>query len=139
MQDATALKMNLVQQSRKQNIADNAAEVDSKLYDYELDLWQARMGKLVKMSCNIWEGERKVQSLTEAEDATLELYMQRADIRNDQDILDLGYESLALMLGLSKHLHEQVWIWASDFLPCPASAQSSFHCIDNVISSGSIY
>jgi cyclopropane fatty-acyl-phospholipid synthase-like methyltransferase len=85
------MKMATVKWLKTQPIARNTRETNDRIYESDIDLWKLRLGPALKFSVGHWPGPSVGPwSLAEAEVAMLEIYIERAQIRDGMDILDLG-------------------------------------------------
>lgn len=85
------VKMAIVRSLKSQPIAIHADVVDSQIYEADVELWKLRLGPRMKISAGHWpQLPSGAWSLAKAELAMLELYVERAQIEDGQDILDLG-------------------------------------------------
>lgn len=69
-------------------------------YEMSTNFFQSALGDHLKYSCALWT--EKVTSLTDAEEAMLALYCDRAQIKNGQQILELGCGWGSLSLYMAK-------------------------------------
>lgn len=68
-------------------IAIQTEKANEQHYEVPYEFYLKVLGKHLKYSCCSWE---KATTLDEAEAEMLELYLQRADIQDGQEVLDLG-------------------------------------------------
>lgn len=94
-------KAALVEALKRGPIACNGEEVDTVIYDFDIELWKAYLGERMKISSGLWR-EDSEYSLTKAEEAMLELYIERAELKDGQDILDLGCGYGCIILYLAQ-------------------------------------
>jgi hypothetical protein len=88
-----ATKMAKVNWLRTQPIARNSDKINQDVYESDIEIWKLRLGPALKFSAGHWpDPPVKHWSLAEAEVAMLEMYIERAQIRDGMDILDLGSE-----------------------------------------------
>ena len=82
-----AEKLELIEQLSKGGIAEKTDDANEQHYEVPTEFFQLVLGKHLKYSCNLFE---KVDFQDQAEQAMLDLYIERAGITNNQDVLDLG-------------------------------------------------
>ena len=82
-----AEKLELVEQLSKGGIAEKTDYANEQHYEVPTEFFQLVLGKHLKYSCNLFE---EVDFQDEAEQAMLDLYIERAGIANNQQVLDLG-------------------------------------------------
>ncbi len=82
-----AEKLELIEQLSKGGIAEKTDDANEQHYEVPTEFFQLVLGKHLKYSCNLFE---KVDFQDQAEEAMLDLYIERAGIANNQDVLDLG-------------------------------------------------
>lgn len=80
--------MDLVQRLKASPIAVNTAEANTQHYEVPSEFYQLALGQHLKYSCGYWQAG--VQDLSTAEADMLELTCERADLGDNQDILELG-------------------------------------------------
>ena len=68
-------------------VAEKTYDANEQHYEVPPEFFNQVLGVNLKYSCSLFEN---VNSLTEAEKSMLELYIERADIKNGHEILDLG-------------------------------------------------
>ena len=68
-------------------IAEKTYDANEQHYEVPPEFFNQVLGAYLKYSCSLFEN---VNSLDEAEKLMLELYLERADIKNGHEILDLG-------------------------------------------------
>ncbi|NRA65408.1 MAG: class I SAM-dependent methyltransferase [Pseudobacteriovorax sp.] len=78
----------LIENLKNSPIAIETKEANRQHYELPAQFFELVMGKYLKYSSGYWKEETK--SLTEAEEAMLKIYLERADIQSGQKILDLG-------------------------------------------------
>ncbi|RKO93677.1 S-adenosyl-L-methionine-dependent methyltransferase [Blyttiomyces helicus] len=83
----------------RETIAECTKEANEQHYEVPTEFFQLCLGKRMKYSSCLYENGAK--TLEEAEDAMLDLYVQRAEIEDGMSILDLGcgWGSLSLYLA----------------------------------------
>ena len=93
-----ARKQELIEALRQSPRAVATAEANRQHYEVPDEFYQAVLGRHLKYSSGYWE---KGQDLDGSEMAMLELYVQRAELSDGQEILDLGcgWGSLSLFLA----------------------------------------
>lgn len=90
---------NFVQELKQSPIAVDTEAANEQHYEVPPGFFEAVLGKHLKYSCGYWpEG---VRDLNASEEAMLDLYCERAELRDGQKILDLGcgWGSLSLYLA----------------------------------------
>ena len=68
-------------------VAEKTYDANEQHYEVPPEFFNQVLGANLKYSCSLFEN---VNSLDEAEKSMLELYIERADIKNGHEILDLG-------------------------------------------------
>lgn len=85
------VKMKFVHWLKSQPIAKDTNEVDSRIYETDIELWKLRLGPRMKFSTGYWpQSFNGACTLANAELAMLEIYAERAQLEDGQDVLDLG-------------------------------------------------
>ncbi|KAJ8649897.1 hypothetical protein MRB53_002920 [Persea americana] len=92
--------LNLVHSLKQMGIATESAELDSQLYEVPISFLKLIHGKKVKQSCCYFRDEST--TLDEAEIAMLDLYCERARIKEGQSVLDLGCGHGSLTLHIAQ-------------------------------------
>ena len=69
------------------DVAEKTFDANEQHYEVPPEFFEKVLGQKLKYSCSLFDGQI---SLDQAEDKMLDLYIQRADISNGQEILDLG-------------------------------------------------
>ncbi len=69
------------------DVAEKTVDANDQHYEVPPEFFRKVLGKRLKYSCSLFNNQT---SLNEAEEKMLDLYIQRADIANNQEILDLG-------------------------------------------------
>ncbi|OVA08391.1 Mycolic acid cyclopropane synthase [Macleaya cordata] len=92
--------LNLVQSVRKMEIAMEMENLDLKLYEAPFSFLQIKLGSTFKQSCSYFKDEST--TLDEAEIAMLDLYIERAQIKDGQSVLDIGCGLGAVTLHIAK-------------------------------------
>jgi cyclopropane-fatty-acyl-phospholipid synthase len=97
--DPRARHEQFVRELRASPIAINTQDANAQHYEVPAEFFRLHLGPRLKYSCCVY-GE-PAWTLAQAEDATLELTAQRAELADGQRILDLGcgWGSLALWLA----------------------------------------
>ncbi|KAG9451885.1 hypothetical protein H6P81_004789 [Aristolochia fimbriata] len=85
---------------RKFGIATEINTLDSQMYEVPLPFLQIMFGATVKGSCSYFKDEN--MTLDEAEIAMLDLYCERAQVKDGQRVLDLGCGQGALTLHIAR-------------------------------------
>lgn len=88
----------LLRTLREGPITKAADDANRQHYEVPVELFQAVLGPRLKYSCALWPPG--VTSLAQAEEAMLDLYVERAGLEDGQRVLDLGcgWGSLSLYL-----------------------------------------
>jgi cyclopropane-fatty-acyl-phospholipid synthase len=81
------------------DLAESTKEANEQHYELPTDFFLTVLGNARKYSCTYWD--QKTQNLDEAEQAALEITVQRAQIENGMSILELGcgWGSLSLFMA----------------------------------------
>ena len=92
-------KMRYVDLLRSRPIAINTAEANTQHYEVGTSVLQGMLGPRMKYSCCLYPTGK--ETLAQAEIAMLELYVERAELKDGMSILDLGcgWGSLTLYLA----------------------------------------
>ena len=69
------------------DVAEKTVDANEQHYEVPPEFFRKVLGKRLKYSCSLFDDQI---TLDQAEDKMLDLYIQRADISNGQEILDLG-------------------------------------------------
>ena len=80
-------KLNVIKSISEGGIAEKTDDANEQHYEVPPEFFKYALGKNLKYSCSFFD---KTDSLDEAEKSMLELYIERADIQEGHDILDLG-------------------------------------------------
>ena len=80
-------KLNVIKSISEGGIAEKTDDANVQHYEVPPEFFKYALGKNLKYSCSFFD---KTDSLDEAEKSMIELYIQRADIQEGHDILDLG-------------------------------------------------
>ena len=80
-------KLNVIKSISEGGIAEKTDDANEQHYEVPPEFFKYALGKNLKYSCSFFD---KTDSLDEAEKYMLELYIERADIQEGHDILDLG-------------------------------------------------
>lgn len=80
-------KLNVIKSISEGGIAEKTDDANEQHYEVPPEFFKYALGKNLKYSCSFFD---KTESLDEAEKSMLELYIERADIQEGHDILDLG-------------------------------------------------
>lgn len=83
-------KMDYVKALRSRPIAIETAKANTQHYEVGTGVLKACLGPRMKYSCCLYS--QGGETLAQAEVAMLQSYVQKADLRDGQTILDLGYE-----------------------------------------------
>ena len=68
-------------------VAEKTVDANDQHYEVPPEFFKKVLGNRLKYSCSLFDGQT---SLDEAEDKMLDLYIERANILDGQEILDLG-------------------------------------------------
>lgn len=99
--------------AEREKIAEGVKEANEQHYEVPQEFLACCLGENLKYSCCLYDESKSVErdtlSLAEAEKRMLELYSERADLRESQSILDLGcgWGSLCLFLA-KKYPHSKI-------------------------------
>ena len=80
-------KFNIIKSISEGGIAEKTDDVNEQHYEVPPGFFKYALGKNLKYSCSFFDN---TDSLDEAEKLMIELYIERADIQEGHDILDLG-------------------------------------------------
>ena len=80
-------KLNVIKSISEGGIAEKTDDANEQHYEVPPEFFKYALGKNLKYSCSFFD---KTDSLDEAEKSMIELYIERADIQEGHDILDLG-------------------------------------------------
>lgn len=83
-----ARKMALFRQLSRSPLLEKAEDANKQHYEVNTDLFRIMLDTRLKYSCGLWSSA--TGDLDAAQEAMLELIMQRAQVRDGQSILDLG-------------------------------------------------
>ena len=100
--DAAGRRRALVQQLRESPVAIHTEDANAQHYEVPAEFFRLHLGPRLKYSCCLYD--RPDTTLAQAEDAMLELYLQRAGLADGQRILDLGCGWGSLSLWLAQRL-----------------------------------
>lgn len=92
----------LIERLRSSPIAVETKAANEQHYELPPDFFEMVMGRWLKYSSGLWEGN--TQTLDDAEEAMLELYLKRAGIEDGMEVLDLGCGWGSFSLYASKRL-----------------------------------
>jgi cyclopropane-fatty-acyl-phospholipid synthase len=97
--DPAARHAQFERELRASPIAINTQDANAQHYEVPAEFFRLHLGPRLKYSCCVYDGAGT--TLAQAEDATLELTAQRAELADGQRLLDLGcgWGSLALWLA----------------------------------------
>ena len=89
----------LLEELKASPIAINTEAANEQHYEVPADFYKYVLGKHLKYSCGYWEENQ--QSLDQAEEHMLQLSIERAELRDNYDILELGcgWGSLTLFMA----------------------------------------
>ncbi len=89
----------LVEELKKSPIAINTLDANQQHYELPTEFFKLVMGQHMKYSCGYWK--QGVKDFTQTEKDMLELTIERADLKDGQDILELGcgWGSLSLYMA----------------------------------------
>ena len=80
-------KKTIISELSKGVVAEKTHDANEQHYEVPAEFFNQVLGANLKYSCSFFND---VNSLDEAEESMLELYIQRADIKNGHEVLDLG-------------------------------------------------
>lgn len=80
-------KLNIIKSISEGGIAEKTDDANEQHYEVPPEFFKYALGKNLKYSCSFFD---HTDSLDEAEKAMIELYIERAEIHEKQEILDLG-------------------------------------------------
>ena len=80
-------KLNVIKSISEGGIAEKTDDANEQHYEVPPGFFKYALGKNLKYSCSFFDN---TDSLDEAEKSMIELYIERADIQDGHDILDLG-------------------------------------------------
>ena len=80
-------KKTIISELSKGVVAEKTYDANEQHYEVPAEFFNQVLGVNLKYSCSFFND---VNSLDEAEESMLELYIQRADIKNGHEVLDLG-------------------------------------------------
>jgi len=89
LERAYAAKMNYVKLLHTRPIAIETAKANEQHYEVGTGVLKACLGPRMKYSCCLYPTGK--ESLSEAEEAMLDIYIERASLKDGMTILDLGY------------------------------------------------
>lgn len=89
LEEAYAAKMNYVKLLHTRPIAIETAKANEQHYEVRTGVLKACLGPQMKYSCCLYPTGK--ESLSEAEEAMLDIYVERANLKDGMSILDLGY------------------------------------------------
>lgn len=87
-QHADRHKKSIIEELGSQPIAAHTKDANEQHYELPPEFFELVLGEHLKYSSALFEGG--VDNLDDAEQRMLELYLQRADLKDDQEVLDLG-------------------------------------------------
>lgn len=91
-------KMSYVHALRTRPIAIETATANQQHYEVGTGVLKACLGPRMKYSCCLYPNG--AETLAQAEMAMLEIYVEKADLKDGQSILDLGYlDLISRLLG----------------------------------------
>jgi len=90
-----------VEQLRRSPVAIHTDAANVQHYEVPTEFFRQVLGPRLKYSCCYWP--RRHMTLAEAEDAMLERFCQRAEIRDGMDVLELGCGWGSLCLWVAQH------------------------------------
>ena len=92
---------NYIQSIKSDKIAVDTSEANEQHYEVPVSFYKQVLGAFLKYSCGYWENNTRL--LQDAERNMLDMYIDRAQIKNGMTILDLGcgWGSLSLYLASS--------------------------------------
>ena len=99
-QDHEFHRNGILQELERDSIAVHTDKANEQHYEVPSDFYRLVLGENLKYSCSLYEGA--VENLDKAEKAMLELYCERAQMRDGIKILELGCGWGSLTLHLAK-------------------------------------
>ena len=92
-------KLNFIELMKNSEIAPLPQKANEQHYEVPAQLYLYTLGENLKYSCSFWHDDTK--TLNQAEKDSLEIYAERAQLQNGQDILELGcgWGSLTLWMA----------------------------------------
>ncbi|KAG9451878.1 hypothetical protein H6P81_004782 [Aristolochia fimbriata] len=99
-EEQTADILSLVKSLRQMGIASGSDHLNSEMYDMPISFLKTTFGKLLKESGYYFKDES--MTLDEAEEAILDLYCERAQLKDGQKVLDLGCGQGAFTLHVAQ-------------------------------------
>lgn len=78
----------MIEGLKKRNIAEQTGAANEQHYEVPTEFYKLVLGKHFKYSCCLYKDSK--MTLTEAEEAMLDLYCERAQLRDGQKVLELG-------------------------------------------------
>jgi cyclopropane-fatty-acyl-phospholipid synthase len=99
----------LVDELKNSPIAISTESANEQHYELPAPFFQKVLGRYLKYSCGYWD--KNIKTLNESEKAMLEKTIERAELRDGQDILELGcgWGSLSLYMA-SKFSNSQITV-----------------------------
>ncbi len=96
---ANKRKQHFIQQMKKSVIAPVPEKANEQHYEVPAELYLQTLGENLKYSCCYWDDTTR--TLSQAENRSFEIYQQRAQLKNGQQILELGcgWGSLTLWMA----------------------------------------
>ena len=85
-------------------VAEKTYDVNEQHYEVPPEFFKQVLGVNLKYSCSLFENNN---SLDEAEKSMLKLYIERAEIKNGQEVLDLGCGWGSFSFMLPKNIQTQ--------------------------------
>ncbi|KAF5194892.1 (S)-coclaurine N-methyltransferase [Thalictrum thalictroides] len=100
-EEQIAQLLNLTHSLRHMNIAMEVDSLDSQIYEVPIDFLKIMNGSTLKLSCCYFQDDST--TLDEAEIAMLDLYCERAQIKDGHSVLDLGCGQGALTFYVAQN------------------------------------
>lgn len=129
LEEAYRNKMQYIRALRMRPIAIETATANEQHYEVGTGVLEACLGPRMKYSCCLYP--TGAETLAQAEMAMLELYVQRADLKDGMSILDLGYvHKQPIRLDLPSVLTRvQLWLGLGRVVLCRDLSQFKGHGI----------
>ena len=112
LQDQHQKKMDFIQELKQMPIAIHTDDANQQHYMVDSEFFHLTLGKHLKYSCSYYPNGD--ESLDEAEEKMLNLYFERADLQDGQDILELGCGWGSLTLAMARRLPKATIIGISN-------------------------
>jgi len=94
-------KLDFIELMKNSQIAPLPQKANEQHYEVPAQLYLYTLGENLKYSCSYWRAD--TQTLNQAESDSLNIYAERAQLQNGQDILELGCGWGSLTLWMARH------------------------------------